>query len=150
MNDLTLITQLQTLQRQKQQLAADEASLLTPLLTDFSDIQSVYELFKTIMASRNPEQKADQVMQRKKFIFIALCFFAPGTLAGYRLPHGFRAALAKVLDTYPTFISDNIENVIFQYQKIKAFREELQYLYSEIAKQLERLGKIDTLPQKSI
>lgn len=149
-NSLSFITQLQNIERQKQLLIEKENRLLTPLLTDLSDVQLVYGIFNKLMEQQPPHRLINKVEIRKKFMFVAICFFAPRTMAGHRLPHGFRAELTRVMNVYSSFVSNNIENVLFQFRNVATYRKELLYLYSEIENMLIISGKLDTLARKSV
>lgn len=90
------------------------------------------------------EPNIESVTQRKKFLFIILFLFAPSVLAGGRLPNGVRAELSKVFpEISPCVISNNIADVSFIYQNYKDFRQDIDYLYTEIVKRLRVKGLIE-------
>lgn len=134
---MNFIAQLIQIRRQKQELAHKEAELTAPLLVNLEDVALVYQLFKRQMEAKEPRSLTESTHQRKKFIFVVLALFAPATLVGDRIPHGLRARIAQVTNINPSFISNNLENVLFQYQHFTDYRQELLYLCKEIANQLE-------------
>ena len=132
--EFSSIVELKSIREQKSRLSERENELSSPILTDFSLIPELYSWFPP-----NPES----VTQRKKFLFIVLFLFAPSVLAGGRLPNGIRAEIAGVFpDVSPCVISNNIADVSFIYQQYKDFRQDIEYLYSQIVERLKVKGLI--------
>lgn len=99
--------------------------------------------FKDIVAETDHSPNPDDIMQRKKFLFIVLFLYAPSFLAGGRMPNGIRAELANVFpDVSPCVISNNIADVSFIYQQYKYFRQDIEYLYNQILERLNIKGLI--------
>lgn len=135
--EFSSIIELMAIREQKSRLSERESELSSPILSNTSMISEVYSMFCKVLSERDCPPRADSVYQRKKFLFIALFLFAPSVLAGGRLPNGIRAELARIFpDVSPCVISNNITDVLFIYQNYKDFRQDIEYLYSQI---LERL-----------
>lgn len=141
--EFSSIMELKAIREQKSRLSEREQELSSPILTDLSLIPDIYSWFKDIVADTDSPSNPDGVMQRKKFLFIVLFLYAPSSLAGGRLPNGIRAELANVFpDVSPCVISNNIANVSFIYQQYKNFRQDIEYLYSQILEKLISKGLI--------
>ena len=141
--EFSSIVELKSIREQKSRLTERENELASPELKELTLIPQIYEWFKEILATRDCPPNLESVTQRKKFLFIVLFLFTPSTLAGGRLPNGVRAALAEVFpDISPCVISNNIADVPFIYQNYKDFRQDIDYLYTEIVKRLQDKGLI--------
>ena len=142
--EFSSISELKSIREQKSRLSEREQELSLPILSDFILIQDIYIWFKDIISERNCPPNIESVAQRKKFLFIVLFLFAPSVLAGGRLPNGIRAELSKVFpDVSPCVISNNIADVSFIYQQYKEFRQDIDYLYTEIVNRLRFKGLIN-------
>ena len=143
MKEFSSIIELRTIREQKSRLSERENELSSPILSDIYLLSEVYSLFCDALEERDCAPKIDSVYQRKKFLFISLFLFAPSVLAGGRLPNGIRAELSKIFpDVSPCVISNNISDVVFIYQQYKDFRQDIDYLYTEIVKRLQDKGLI--------
>ncbi len=132
--NFSFISELQTIRKQKSNLSERERELTTPILTDFSLIPEIYSQFKAILGNMEPEPFAESPTQRKKFIFIILCLYAPSALAGGKMPSGLREGLAKTLNINSrTVISDNCSDVVFWYNNYESFKNDVDYLYNKIS-----------------
>ena len=141
--EFSSIVELKSIREQKSRLSERENELSSPILTDFSLIPELYTWFKELLAGMACPPNPESVTQRKKFLFIVLFLFAPSVLAGGRLPNGIRAEIAGVFpDVSPCVISNNIADVSFIYQQYKDFRQDIEYLYTEIVKRLQNKGLI--------
>ena len=141
--EFSSIMELKSIREQKSRLSERENELTSPDLKDLSLIPQIYEWFKDIICERNCAPRVDSVIQRKKFLFIVLFLFSPSVLAGGRLPNGIRAALTEVFnDLSPCVISNNISDVLFIYQQYRDFRQDIEYLYTEIVNRLRAKGLI--------
>lgn len=142
--EFSSIIELMAIREQKSRLSERESELSSPILSNTSMISEVYSMFCKVLSERDCPPRADSVYQRKKFLFIALFLFAPSVLAGGRLPNGIRAELARIFpDVSPCVISNNITDVLFIYQNYKDFRQDIEYLYTEIVKRLRVKGLIE-------
>lgn len=137
------IMELKAIREQKSRLSEREQELSSPILDDYSLIPEIYAWFKEILAERTCPSNPKSVTQRKKFLFIVLFLFAPSVLAGGRLPNGIRAEISHVFPgVSPCVISNNIADVSFIYQQYRNFRQDIEYLYSEILERLKNEGLI--------
>lgn len=113
-------------------------------MKDSDLIPVVHEMFKDILSEIDPLPDVESITQRKKFLFIILFLFAPSVLAGGRMPNGVRKVLEEVFpNVRPCTISNNIADVSFLYQQYKNFREDIDYLYTEIINRLKFKGLIN-------
>ena len=142
--EFSAISELKSIREQKTRLSEREQELSVPILCDLRLIQDIYVWFKEILSDINCAPNIESVTQRKKFLFIVLFLFAPSVLAGSRLPSGIRVELAKVFpNVSPCVISNNIADVSFIYQQYKEFRQDIEYLYTEIVNRLKFKGLIN-------
>lgn len=140
--EFSVISELKTIREQKSRLSEREEELSTPLLDDLGLIQQLYDWFKEILTSSDFPPRFDSVHQRKKFIFIILFLYSPSTLAGGRVSNKIREELARVVSCHPSYISHNIENVLFEFQQYRDYRKDIDYLYTEIVNRLKVKGLI--------
>ena len=139
--EFSSIVELRSIREQKSRLSEREQELASPILTDLSLIPEIFDWFKELLAGMDCPPNPESVTQRKKFLFIVLFLFAPSVLAGGRLPNGIRAEIAGVFpDVSPCVISNNIADVSFIYQQYKDFRQDIEYLYSQIVERLKSKG----------
>lgn len=132
------IIELKSIKELKSKLNKREAELSTPLLTDISIIPQIYEWFQEITSQYDFPPNPESVTQRKKFLFIILLLYAPGVLAGNRLPNGIRSELTKLFrGISPYAISHNISDISFLYQHYKNFRNDIEFIYGVI---IDKLG----------
>lgn len=142
--EFSSIAELKLIREQKSRISEREAELSRPVLQNVELIADIYGWFKDILSGMDFQPNTESVMQRKKFLFIVLFLFAPSVLAGGRLPNGIRAELTKVFpNVSPCVISNNIADVSFIYQNYKDFRQDIDYLYTEIVKRLRVKGLIE-------
>ncbi len=131
------ITELKSLREQKKKIICRERELAVPFITDWGMLPRIYGWFREILANRDFSPPADGITQRKEFIFIVLYLFAPAVLAGDRMPVGLRDKIAAAINLRDiTFISHNIDTVVFLHRYDKAFRADIEYIYTEILKRL--------------
>lgn len=141
--EFSTISELKSIREQKSRLSERENELSEPKLTDIKLIAVVYELFNKILSEMDFVPRIDSPHQRKKFIFIILFLYSPGTLAGGRVSSKIREELANVMLCHPSYISHNIENVLFLFHQYKDFRQDISYLYTEILNRLRFKGLIN-------
>ncbi len=143
-NDFSIIEQRKLVKEKKEKLSRIEQNLSSPILTDKSLIPEIYELFKRVLSEQDFSPMPESPHQRKKFVFVILFLYSPKTLAGYHSPRGLRDAIAKAIGLRDvTFISNNIETVAFLSQNDKYFKEDIEYLYTEIITRLKIKGLIN-------
>lgn len=141
--EFSSIVELKAIREQKSRLSEREQELSAPMLTDFALIPEIYSWFKEILFQSDCPPNFESVTQRKKFLFIVLFLFAPSVLAGGRLQNGIRAEIAGVFpDVSPCVISNNIADVSFIYRQYKDFRQDIEYIYSQVLERLKIKGVI--------
>lgn len=134
---LSKILEIKSIREQKSKLSKREKELTEPVLTDFGMIDTLYEWFQEIVIQKE-KFKAGNVSQRKKFIFIIILLYSPGTLAGGRMKHGLRNKLAEVLGINArTTISDNRNDLVFSYRMYKYFRQDVDRIYGEMMERIK-------------
>lgn len=141
--EFSTISELKFIREQKSILSEREQELSEPKLVDLTLIPMIYELFNEVLNEKDFSPRIDSPHQRKKFIFIILFLYSPSTLAGGRVSSKIREELANVAACHPSYISHNIENVLFQFQQYKDFRKDIDYLYTEILNRLKIKGLIN-------
>ena len=135
------ISELKSIREQQCRCMARERELTTPLLTDLELIPVIYGWFREILSHRAHPSTWGSVTQRKKFIFIILYLYSPGTLVGVKMVNGLRDKISEVVNINSrSTISDNCVNALFMYQNYKGFRSDIENIYSEIMNRLSRTG----------
>lgn len=136
------IIELKSIREKKSRLSEREKELADPILTDLSLLDQLYKWFEEISYSRE-KKRNEQILQRKKFIFIILCLYSPSTLAGGKMKTGLRDRLCEVLNLNDkSTLSKNLNNLSFHYQMYKYFRQDIDKIYSEFLKRLHVKGLI--------
>lgn len=142
--DFNKIVRLKKINEEKKDLINEEKVLASPILTDRSLVKDIYSIFTDILNERGCPPCIESVTQRKKFIFIILYLFSPGTLAGGKILHGLRSEIADAIGKISgTSISNNCDDVVFLYQNYRDFSGDIEYLYTEILKRLRCKGLIN-------
>lgn len=108
-----------------------------PLLYDYSLLERMYNTYLKVFESRGKAEQAFRVYNRQKFLIIVLYIYSPKTLAGDRMRIGLRDKLSKLfgLNT-STPISDNCSNLIFNYDKYRDFRRDVEIIFNAIIAEL--------------
>lgn len=134
---LAVISALSDIRERKSRLAEREAVLIKPLLTNWALMPKMYTWFKEILCRREPEPQVESPTQRRKILFVFLYLYAPVVLTGGKTPSGLRDAMAKAIHLKDvTFISHNIDNVVFHYQNYKEFQHEVNAIFEEIKQRM--------------
>lgn len=141
--EFSSVSELKSIREQKSRLSERERELSEPILHDYSLIEEIYGWFKEILSNLDMPPCIDSPTQRKKFIFIILFLYSPSTLAGGRISSKIREELSKVTSCHPSYISHNIESVLFLFQKYKDFRQDIEHLYIEILNRLKIKGLLN-------
>lgn len=141
--EFSAISELKSIREQKSRLSEREQELSEPVLHDYSIIGMIYQLFKEILLAMPLPPCVDSPTQRKKFIFIILFLYSPSTLAGRKMKVGLRDKIAEVTGCKGSLISHNCEDVTFFYQQYKSYRQDIDYLYTEIVNRLKVKGLIN-------
>ena len=84
--EFSSISELKHIREQKSRLSEREAELSVPVLDNISLIPQVYKWFVDISSQIKPDVSFDNVIQRKKFLYVALFLFAPSVLASVIMP----------------------------------------------------------------
>lgn len=127
------IQELKSVKKAIHELKAKETDLSRPKLKDFSLIKKMYDVFCQIQQKRNISISG--TYQRGKFLYLVMLFYSPGTLAGGNTLRGLNNALLELFKIKDrTFISNNISESIFYYENYVDFKEDVDFLYSEIVK----------------
>ncbi|MCD8177961.1 MAG: hypothetical protein LUE98_11270 [Tannerellaceae bacterium] len=80
----------------------------------------------------------DSVMQRRKFLLIAIALYSPGTLIGDKLRYGMREKFREVLNLKsPTLVSNLVGEGVFYYQQYTTFRRDVTNVYYHLLQRLE-------------
>lgn len=131
------IAEIKSIREQKSKLSEREKELTEPTLTDLNMIETLYGWFQEII-SQKEMFRLGNVTQRKKFIFIILFLYSPNTLAGGKMKNGLRNKLAEVLGvSAQTAISDNRNSLVFSYQLYKYFRQDVDWVFTEMMKRVK-------------
>ncbi|WP_195351227.1 hypothetical protein [Bacteroides nordii] len=142
--EFSVVSELKAIREQKSRLSERENELSTPVLSDLELIPVIYEWFKEVLSEMAFPPQVESITQRKKFLFIVLFLFSPSVLAGGRMPNGVRKNLEEVLpNVKPCTISNNLADVVFLYQQYKDFRQDIEYIYTEIVSRLKFKGLIN-------
>lgn len=142
--EFSVVSELKSIREQKSRLSERENELSAPVLSDLELIPVIYEWFKEVLSEMAFPSLVECVTQRKKFLFIVLFLFSPSVLAGGRMPNGVRKGLEEVFpNVKPCTISNNLADVVFLYQQYKDFRQDIEYIYTEIVSRLKFKGLIN-------
>lgn len=142
--EFSVVSELKTIREQKSRLSERENELSAPVLSDLELIPVIYEWFKEVLSEMDFPPQVESITQRKKFLFIVLFLFSPSVLAGGRMPNGVRKTLEEVFpNVKPCTISNNLADVVFLYQQYKDFRQDIEYIYTEIVSRLKCKGLIN-------
>jgi hypothetical protein len=142
--EFSVVSELKAIREQKSRLSERENELSAPVLSDLELIPVIYEWFKDVLSEMAFPPQAECITQRKKFLFIVLFLFSPSVLAGGRMPNGVRKNLEEVFpNVKPCTISNNLADVVFLYQQYKDFRQDIEYIYTEIVSRLKFKGLIN-------
>lgn len=111
----------------------------TPVLTDLDQIKRIYDIFNYVESYCNTSAIKGSVFQKKRFCFIILKLYSPGTiLFGDRLIRGLRENIALAIGVkHLSAISDYCDNVISFYKIYRDFRDDIEYLYDKIVPYLK-------------
>ncbi|QIU95596.1 hypothetical protein [Bacteroides faecium] len=142
--EFSVVSELKAIREQKSRLSERENELSAPVLSDLELIPVIYEWFKEVLSEMAFPPQVECITQRKKFLFIVLFLFSPSVLAGGRMPNGVRKSLEEVFpNVKPCTISNNLADVVFLYQQYKDFRQDIEYIYTEIVSRLKFKGLIN-------
>ena len=135
---LDRILTIQEIRQKKESVLRSEREVCLPLLTDFSLIPVIYKMFKRYMKKRDCSSCHELVSQRKKFIFVVLYYFAPGSIVGDKMPNGLREKIAEALGVKRhSLISIYCKDLIFLIQHYKDFRTDIERVIQFVCNELK-------------
>lgn len=119
------------------QIEIEKKEVALTILADIELIHHIHDLFLQILPDN--QFKEGSVLLRKLFIFVTLMLYSPGTVfREKRMPEGLRHKIAETLHVLSDHrISDYTGHVRFLYLHYADFRDQADYLYSEILFRLE-------------
>ncbi|MDR1582915.1 MAG: hypothetical protein LBS55_06590 [Prevotellaceae bacterium] len=136
---LKKIDSLKHVRKEREKIKERERDLLIPSLEDLSLIPCLYGLFEEIGIEENRPDALFNVYERKKFFFIILFLYSPGTLLGDKMPPGLRSILGATLKLHSnSVVSNDCAGIMFLYERYSDFRKETDEAYREIAMRLEK------------
>lgn len=142
------ILEIKNIRELKAGLSKREAELIQPTLTDINLVGKLYEWYKEILTTQGSEWK-DNILRRKKFIFIVLYLYCPEALAGGRMKYRLREKIAEALSiNRNNSISNDLNNIVFSYQVYKDYRQDVDNIYGEIVRRLKMEGYINEQSEK--
>lgn len=93
---------------------------LTPRLTDWTQIEIIYQHFKDFIKKIGPHHSE----RRREFLFIVVMLYCPSVLIGGSMPRGFRGKLKDLLKVEsPSAISNYTSDLLFLYNHYQDFRD---------------------------
>lgn len=133
--DFAKIIEIRRVREGIEELTEYENQLSSPLRIGGIQVKDLYNIFCQIASERNEDSGI--VMQRKKFLFISLYIFAPGVLAGGKMPPGLRTKLSEALNIEShTTISNNCSDLNFLFQNYKSFQTSVCDIFREIMRRI--------------
>jgi hypothetical protein len=134
------IEELKQVRKEKWEMEEKAKRLLTPILKDISLIPKLYRWYEEIVVGKNHSSVMENAYNRKKFFFIILFLYSPGTLLGDKMPSGLRNKLAKCVKLRSvSSVSNCCTGILFLYERYSDFREETNEVYREIAERLKHV-----------
>lgn len=133
---LSEIVRLKKIEQQIRELQAVREKCLRPLVNDLEMIGRLYRF----VCCESPGDLCMSAQYKWAFTLVMLVLYAPASLNGGKMPCGFRAQLAQVLDVFPSTISDNRNNLLFRYARYRDFRQLANRIYRLIRNRLQAYG----------
>ncbi len=138
--DIGRVLALKAIRDKSHELLKVSRELGEPLLDDFSLLPKIYEAYLNVFKRRGCPNAASQVFNRKKFLMVALYLYSPQTLAGDRMRFGLRDKLSELFGLgTSTPISDNCIGILFNYEKYRDFRRDVDIIFNEVITALEEI-----------
>jgi len=127
--------------------SAHEREISSPLLTDWSHVAKIYELFCRAAGVVG----CMTVIQRKMFVFIIQYLYAPKSLIGAIMPKGLRMEIVKVTKIKAkTVISRCATSTLSEYKIYTQFRNDVNRIFEEIVSELSELGVLKGEDRKEL
>lgn len=124
------IIRVENTHRKKIDIEKEERLLTAPLISDYSKITDVYNIYLDEIAKSKINPKS--LESRRIFIFIVFRLFCPAVYTGRKLKRGIRDKLAEVLGCEASIISHDFRNLTFHYKKYRNFRIAVNEIYDSI------------------
>ena len=141
--NLEEIKELRELRKEKANLIQKEKKLTEPVLHDLSLIPKIYEWFSEFMDKKNCKVAHENVIQRKKFLFVIISLYCPKSLTGAKMPNGIRNVLNGIFNyKYASQISYLCSGSIDLFIFYKSFRCDVQDILDDILIRLKDNGYI--------
>lgn len=129
------IAALKSVRDEIKEIRSSMAELSESILTDWALLPSLYQLFQDLFSKRHITQS---IYHRQKFLFVVLFLYCPSSLAGGRMPQGFRKVLASTLGlNATTTVSDNCSGLMVLYRSYPDFRRDADLYYEKAMKFVE-------------
>lgn len=134
--DFSCISEIREIRRMKSALSERETRLSRPTLRDYAMIPALYAWFNEIMDGDEGGQPG-KAYARMKFIFIILFLYAPGALAGGKMPDGLRKAISGLYPSLaPCVISNNKKSSLFFFELYRLYKSDIERIYEGIMRKL--------------
>lgn len=117
---------IESLQKEREELRKREEQAFTPDLTDQSKISTIYNWFTSLGGE-----------DVRVFIMIILLLYHPKSLVGGQMKKGLRKSISKVIGGDESGVSHKCKNVMFIYKNYKTFKDDVKHYYAEIILKLE-------------
>lgn len=132
------IERIVKLRDMKAKISREERCASSPILSDFSLIDGIYDIFKS-----HTTIARSVVMTRKEFIFIVVYLYSPSVLAGGKMGNGLREKIGDVLGIYgKSVISDNVSGLMVTYNIYKYFRDDIDAIFPDVMNWLRSVEAI--------
>lgn len=130
MNDI--ISLIQKVREQRKRLENQERELIMSFHVADLDIEILHQAYLKV-------KKIDRLCgfdHKKMFVFTCLSFVCPTFIIGDKIKPGIRSEIARITNLSSARISNIANEVRFLYSHYKDFKQEADYLYSEIKRSL--------------
>nr|DAI53189.1 MAG TPA: hypothetical protein [Caudoviricetes sp.] len=128
------ITRIKSLNETKQSVAEEERLLSSPIVTDLSMVETVFQYCLDAYFELHPNNKLRHSSRR--VLFVMMFIFSPKTLAGAKIAVGVRDKLAALYHAQPQNISYYVRNLMFFYNVYMDFQSDVDYIFAEVYKKL--------------
>ena len=136
------ICQIQKIHFQQDLLTQKECAVTQPVLTNLNKIPIIYKWYCAIAKNMDDDLIAENIIQRKMFLFIILFLYSPSALNGKKMVGGLREKLAETLAlSSHTTISDNCHNLI-DFYNTKKNKNNIEKIYQQLVAQIKVKGWI--------
>lgn len=134
---MNALKELEEIRKRKKELETLEKETLNPVLTNFDNLLLIQEWFEYLASQKENFPKSSSIEYRQRYLFIVALLYSPGTLLGDSLIRGLRNRLAELFHISTYAVSHSLKSVWFYYCHYKDFKEDVDYIYSEILFRIE-------------